>query len=832
MAPEPPPALHAPPAPAGHASWVMSDSEDEQPAVDDVALTAAVDDVDTSEMRVDELLAVIEKHCPLPAYRAPMRPAESHHWIPTDMKHLLFVPATFIDHVVEKHTFCVAYVRRRLQECRDEARGAADAAGIHSVLFDMYCLLGAPFFNKYLRAVTDPPPPEQPPPEKPPEPPALETAQATGHQRYLVTFDRQVARGHVNGHSALVAAVMSTNLFQNDPAVIMAAAHMLRVGRARKDERRGRGLNGRTACLAVGMCEVTARRKRKQADKAADVIASHKPTHAVLQELEEVARLKSQTEVNGIPREVIEVMGCLLMQVAAAERKERKELEELKAPDPAKCNLECTEALSPRPPSPSPSYASSMENDDRADQADQAALSEAGVYGTCIVPTCTKMRRGPSGYCKSHKPRGYTQYADRVYPIGTPWRGTPNEMANRAKQPRPSRASAKPKEPCTIQGIGCAKWKHYHLDGACRVCGSRVRQQRFAKAQRAEREAVAIAREASLATLAQEEQEREQEREQEAAVAPELPPAAASLSTLADAALRDANEASPEDAPVRIGRQRSAATLARPPKKRKDRLGALESTAADAIAALGAEAELEKERRNALYDRRCPICFDPFVRDSYLSLDHPTEFWGRTICCKTRYHFECLNRWLDPTAMTKGSAGKKVKMQKRCPTCREVLPRSKLRAFDTRIGPELPDGYEEEEPLPLPKAEEAAELVCEPCDDPSAQPPSLPAKRQGGNRRRCQLHPHCVRGFRHRGRGGRCRIRPPAAAETAAEPGDVDFEAESVVSMEACGGSETAGASDDDGESSEQAPTPRGPDSVRGARGARGGPWAPSLMMH
>ena len=40
------------------------------------------------------------------------------------------------------------------------------------------------------------------------------------------------------------------------------------------------------------------------------------------------------------------------------------------------------------------------------------------------------------------------------------------------------------------------------------------------------------------------------------------------------------------------------------------------------------------------------------------------------------------------------------------------------------------------------------------------------------------------------------------------------------------------GASDDDGESSEQAPTPRGPDSVRGARGARGGPWAPSLMMH
>ncbi len=529
----------------------------------------------------------------------------------------------------------------------------------------------------------------------------------------------------------------------------------------------------------------------------------------------------------------------------------------------------------PLPPPLPPLLPSPPSADDAEPEDDEAATPSATIYATCIVPGCTNMRRGPSGYCKGHKPPGQTRNGDRVYPRGEPWRGTANEMVNGAV-PRARRGPRK--QPCSVQGPGCAKWKHYHVDGACRVCGGRSRQKRFAELQRAEREAVAEARAASLATLAQEEQQREErEQQQSEAVAAVAP--APSLATLADAALRDACEAAPEDAPVCVGRQRSATTLARPPKKRKDRLGALESTAADAIAALAAATALENQRKNALCDKRCPICFDPFVRDSYLSLDHPTEFWGRTICCKTRYHFECLNRWLDPTATTKGSAGKKVKMQKRCPTCREVLPRSKLRAFDTRIEAELPDSDEEAAPPPPPPKEEAA--VCQPCGDPptaSAErlaecmrldqcernPACFRGFRHGGRggkcreyatdwrtkrlneiqkekaefakvgrHSRCMLHPHCVRGYRHRGKGGACRIRPPKAADSGAPAeGGVDLEDESAVSMEVCGGSETAGASDD-GESGERAPTP-GADSVaRGAQvAARAGPWVPSLLMH
>jgi len=857
--PPPPPPPHAPvpPLPTGHVSWVMDDSEEEQPAVDDVALTAAIDDVDSSELPVDELLAVIERHCPLPAYRTPMRLPPTQYWLSRAAMDLEFVPAEFIDYAVEKHTLFGEYATRRLKECRDEARGAADAAGIHSVMISMHCVLGKDRFNAYLRAVAQPPPnpppepppkPLPPPPKAPPPPPPLETAQTHG-QRRLVMFDRQVARGHVDEHSQLVAAVMSTSLFHNDPSVIMAAAHMLLVGRARKDDRRC-GLNGRTACVAVGMCEATAQRKRKQTDKAADVIASHKPTQAVLRELKEAARLKSQADVDGVSWEVVEVMQSLVAQVVSAERKERRKSVE--------DSLRCDEELSPRPPLPPllPSPPSSEYND-----ADDEAPS-ATAYAVCIVPGCTNMRRGPSGYCKSHKPPGQTQDGDRVYPRGEPWRGTANEMCNGAV-PRARRGPRK--EPCSIQGPGCAKWRHYHADGACRVCGGRSRQKRFAELQRAEREAVAIAREASLATLAREERQRELE----------AAPSAPSLDTLADAALRNAHEAAPEDAPVHIGRQRSAMTLARPPKKRKDRLGALESTAADAIAALATATALENERKNALCDKRCPICFDPFVRDSYLSLDHPAEFWGRTICCKTRYHFECLNRWLDPTATTKGSAGKKVKMQKRCPTCREVLPRSKLRAFDTRIEAELPDSDEEAAPPPPPPKEEAA--VCQPCGDPPTSaaerladcarldqcernPACLRGFRHGGRggkcreyatdwrtRRlneirsdkaefakvgrhsRCLLNPHCVRGYRHRGKGGACRIRQPKTAKPKEDPVDVDFEAESVVSMEACGGSETADASEDDGASTERALTPMAR-ALAGAR--RGGPWVPSLVMH
>ena len=900
------------PLPTGHVSWVMDDSEEEQPAVDDVALTAAMDDVDSSELPVDELLAVIEKHCPLPPYRTPMRLPPTQYWLSRAAMDLEFVPAEFIDYAVEKHTIFGEYATRRLKECRDEARGAAVVAGIHSVMISMHCVLGKDRFNAYLRAVAQPPP--NPPPEPPPKPAPLETAQTHG-QRRLVMFDREVAHAVTHtgkfdvAHSPLVDAVTRTKLFRDSPVVLLAAAHMLRVGRQRRDDRRGHGLNGRTAGLAVGMLDTTAKRLRKQVDKAGDVLASHRPSFEDLELIEAVAREEQAKAVNGVPREVIETMGSLISQLEREEREARKarearEARQRQAAANAACAskphvpgfadglsrdqaerawerelavaqerrqslagaLQCNEELSP-PHAPHAPHAAFAED---AGPEDEAATPSATIYATCIVPGCINMRRGPSGYCKGHKPPGTTRPEDRVYPRGEPWQGTANEMANGAV-PRARRGPRK--EPCSVQGPGCAKWKHYHVDGACRVCGGRSRQKRFAELQRAEREAVAIARAASLATLAQEEEQREErEQQQSEAVAAVAP--APSLATLADAALRDACEAAPEDAPVCVGRQRSATTLARPPKKRKDRLGALESTAADAIAALASETALENERRNALCDKRCPICFDPFVRDSYLSLDHPAEFWGRTICCKTRYHFACLNRWLDPTATTKGSAGKKVKMQKRCPTCREVLPRSKLRAFDTRIEAELQDSDEEAARPPPPPKEEAA--VCQPCGDPptsSAErlaecarldqcernPACLRGFRHGGRggkcreyatdwrtRRlneirsdkaefakvgrhsRCLLHPHCVRGYRHRGKGGACRIRQPKTAEPKEDPVDVDFEAESVVSMEVCGGSETAGASDD-GESGEQAQAA----AQTAARAtARAGPWVPSLLMH